>query len=119
MTSKATILLIIGGSDTGISAAYRTKELDPEADVGVVVAVVLLYDMTVDTLCDLDLSCALPLSGPWDPVRKAGPCSGWLKPREKFFRRICFILRVHFCTNPGDTSGPSKSGLRYRNVSYA
>ena len=38
MTSKTNRLLIIGGSDAGISAALRIKEIDPKAAVTVMAA---------------------------------------------------------------------------------
>jgi hypothetical protein len=66
-------LLIIGGSDAGISAALRAQELDPGAEVTLTVAdaVALFHEAAVEDLNDLDLSYIPPFSSPWDPVQMA------------------------------------------------
>ncbi len=89
--------LIIGGSDAGISAAIRAHEVDPNAEVTVLLeddfpnysicglpfylsgetpridifATALFHQMDVEELSDLDLSYTPPLSSPWDPVQMA------------------------------------------------
>jgi len=63
-------LVAIGGSDAGISAALRARELGPQADVTVVVAAIF-HAMTVDAVSDLDLSCTPPLASPRDATQAA------------------------------------------------
>lgn len=79
--------LIVGGSDAGISAALRARELDQNAEITVLLAdgswgaeiskridifaTALFREMKVDDLGDLDLSYTPPLSSPWDPVQMA------------------------------------------------
>jgi hypothetical protein len=55
-------LFVIGGSDAGVSAALRARELASSWTVSVAVA---------RGLNDLDLSYTPPLSAPWDPVQVA------------------------------------------------
>ncbi len=59
MNAGARRLAVIGGSDTGITAALRAREIDSEA---------LFHRMKVADLVELDLSCTPPLSSPFDPV---------------------------------------------------
>lgn len=67
-------LLIIGGSDAGISAALRAKEIAPDVEV-----VMALSDRYPDfSICGLsffvsgmDLSYTPPLGRPWYPVQMA------------------------------------------------
>lgn len=90
-----TRFVIIGGSDAGISAALRARELAPGCEAGErdtgrllgaqiigaygtevskrvdIVAAALHQDMRVEDLNDLDLSYTPPLSSPWDPVQMA------------------------------------------------
>jgi NADPH-dependent 2,4-dienoyl-CoA reductase/sulfur reductase-like enzyme len=72
-------LLVIGGSDAGIAAGLRARELDPSVEATVVVADAfpnfsicgLPYYLTVDRLSDLDLSYTPPFGSPWDAVQLA------------------------------------------------
>jgi hypothetical protein len=50
-------LLIVGGSDAGIAAGLRAREVDPTVRVTIVMA---------------DLSYTPPLGSPWDAVQHAG-----------------------------------------------
>lgn len=93
-------LLIIGGSDAGISAALRAREVDPSWHVRLVVSdrfpnysicglpfylsgetTAVFHGMQVDAVEQLDLSYTPPLSSPWDPVQTS--CMEWAgKPLE-------------------------------------
>lgn len=95
-----TQLLIIGGSDAGISAALRARELDATVTPTIVMAddfsnafptlvfiaghyqgevakrvniyaTALFHEMTVEAVNDLDLSYTPPLGSPWDAVQMA------------------------------------------------
>ena len=76
-------LVMIGGSDAGISAALRARELDPGADVTVVLA-----DAYPNfSICGIPYySYTPPLGSPgkqsrWAPRPGAGPRSGANPPR--------------------------------------
>src|SRR5690348_2514449 len=91
-------VVIVGGSDAGISAALGAREVDRTAEVVVVVgdafpnysvcglpfylsgevakridavATALFHGMTVQALNDLDLSYTPTHSSPWDPVQQS------------------------------------------------
>jgi hypothetical protein len=61
--------VIIGGSDAGISAALRAREL--EAKRIDVCATALFYGMKVEYINELNLSYTPPLGRPWDAVQMA------------------------------------------------
>jgi NADPH-dependent 2,4-dienoyl-CoA reductase/sulfur reductase-like enzyme len=71
-------LVIIGGSDAGISAALRAREADPTWNVRLVVA-----DRFPNySICGLPFYLSggytPPLSSPWDPVQTS--CMEWARP---------------------------------------
>ena len=47
---------------------HRDSEVAKRIDI---IAAALFDGMSVENLCDLDLSYTPPLSSPWDPVQKA------------------------------------------------
>ena len=63
-------LLVVGGSDAGIAAALRAREIDPSVEVTVALADTY-PELTVDPLSDLDLSYAPPFGSPWDALQLA------------------------------------------------
>jgi NADPH-dependent 2,4-dienoyl-CoA reductase/sulfur reductase-like enzyme len=98
----STRLVIVGGSDAGISAGLRAKELDPGCEATIVVADRFpnysicglpfylsgevrdwraLAHRTIEELNDLDLSYTPPLSSPWDPVQVSAQI--WVSARER------------------------------------
>lgn len=64
-------VVAIGGSDAGISAALRARELDPGTKFTVVVATALFHSMSIEAVSELDLSYTPPLGSPWDAVQVA------------------------------------------------
>jgi hypothetical protein len=84
-------LLVIGGSDAGVSAGLRARELDRSVEVTLLVgnhhaevakridipAAALFHAMTVDGLSELDLSYTPPFGSPWDAIQLAA--QAWTK----------------------------------------
>jgi len=69
-------LLIVGGSDAGISAALRARKVDASWGVRLVVADRFPWH-DGRRLEHLDLSYTPPLSSPWDPVQTS--CMEWVR----------------------------------------
>ena len=91
-------LLMIGGSDAGISAALRARELDPSADVTVIVA-----DAYPNfSICGIRTTCparwATGATWPTAPSltwKPPGWRCGWTPPRAaSTFRPASFRSRV-------------------------
>jgi hypothetical protein len=72
-------VVVIGGSDAGVAAALRVRELlqivgprSSEVAKRIDTAAVALHaGLAVDELNDLDLSYSPPLGSPWDPLQQA------------------------------------------------
>jgi len=80
--------LIIGGSDAGISAALRAREVNPACEITVVAAdrypnysiCGLPFWLGVAALSDIGPSYTPPLSTPWDAVQAAA--QAWIEAQR-------------------------------------
>ncbi len=63
-------LVVVGGSDAGISAALRARDAGGGAARGVDVAAAAIHSgLSVAEISDLDLTYTPPLGSPWDAVQ--------------------------------------------------
>ena len=65
---------LLGAQMVGAYGAEISKRID-------IFAAAIFNEMTVDSLCHLDLSYTPPLSSPWDPVQTAS--QEWMKTKAR------------------------------------